>query len=372
MQLHYTRVFAAVLCAAVLVAETPASAQPAQRWVQTVRESPLWSGPADPAEIFTQLPQGSFALLEQPGSTRSLVYYPGDGATRTPGTAWISAQDIQASQPPPWVATSELDGGAALAGTADAPRRAAYITPPRVSAPEIAVVDDTTGLLLYGLAAHAHESPASTTKIMTAMLALERAPSLDTVVPITVDGWAMAAADGSSIMGLVPGRRLTLRTLLYGLMLPSGNDSAEQLARALDESRASFVAAMNDRAVQLGLRDTHFANPSGIDAIGHYSSAYDLAQMARAAMRDETFRSIVATRVYAAEGYELRGHNPLIGGYDGADGVKTGSTDQAGLVVVASAIRDERRVYVVIIHSDDLLADASALFDWAWSSFAWP
>ena len=97
----------------------------------------------------------------------------------------------------------------------------------------------------------------------------------------------MAAADGSSIMGLSPGQRLTIRTLLDGLLLPSGNDAAEQLARSVAESRDQFVGWMNaagDRRARPA--DTHFVNPSGLDADGHYSSAYDLAQLARRAMRD--------------------------------------------------------------------------------------
>src|SRR5215216_2944610 len=362
-------------CLASLLLVTPAAparAQSATPWLQTVRETPLWSDPGERAEQFTTLPPGSFALLQANGAPRSLVYYPGDGESRQPGAAWISSQDIQPSTAPPaWLASSELDGLAALPRPADAPRRVAYIAPPRVTAPEIAIVDDSTGQLLYGQAAHARQSPASTTKIMTAMLALERAPSLDQPVPITVDGWTMAIADGSSIMGLVPGTRLSLRTLLYGLMLPSGNDAAEQLARSLNESSAEFIAAMNVRASELGLRDTHFVNPSGIDAVGHHSSAYDLAQLARAAMRDETFRTIVATPVYVGDGLTLRGHNPLIGAYPDADGVKTGTTDQAGRVIVGSAARAGHRLYVVVMHSDDLLADCTALLDWAWSTFAW-
>ena len=113
---------------------------------------------------------------------------------------------------------------------------------------------------------------------------------------VTVDGAAMAASDGSSIMGLSPGQRLTIRTLLYGLLLPSGNDAAEQLARSVAESRDQFITWMNAMAADdLGLADTHFVNPSGLDADGHYSSAYDLAQLARRAMRDDVFTEIVAT-----------------------------------------------------------------------------
>jgi D-alanyl-D-alanine carboxypeptidase len=350
-------------------AQDPRSAD----WLRTVHDAGLWSAPTDPAVQFTTLPLGSF-LQPRAGSEsgRLLVYYPGDGASRQAGIAWIAAQDVAASGPPPWIVTSELDGDHAILPTRPGPRRISPLAPPSVSAPEAAVVDDDTGLLLYGRAPHAREAPASTTKIATAIVTLEHVQSLDTVVRVTVDGFGMAAADGSSIMGLAPGQRLTVRTLLYGLLLPSGNDAAEQLARSSGESRDQFVGWMNALASdELGLADTHFVNPSGLDADGHYSSAYDLAQLARRAMREDVFREIVETPQITSEGFVLVGHNPLIGVYPGADGVKTGSTDAAGHTIVGSAVRDGHRLYAVVMHSDDLLADASGLFDWAWSAFAW-
>jgi D-alanyl-D-alanine carboxypeptidase len=301
------------------------------------------------------------------------VYYPGDPVQgRQAGLAWVAAQDVAPSGPPPWIAGSELDGDQPITTSASAPQRALPVAPPPVTAGQVAVVDDTSGLLLYGSAAHAHEAPASTTKIATAIVTFEHATSLDTPVRITINGPAMAAADGSSIMGLTPGERLTLRTLLIGLLLPSGNDAAEQLAISVAESRAQFIGWMNSVATdELGLQDTHFVNPSGLDADGHYSSAYDLAQLARRAMREDVFREIVATPEVRAEGYVLEGHNPLIGTYPGADGVKTGSTDAAGHVLVGSATRGGHRVYAVVMHSDDIEADTSALLDWAWQEFAW-
>ena len=343
-------------------------------WLRTVRESGLWSGPADPAVQFTMLPLGSF-LQPRGGSDsgRLLVYYPGDGATRQAGLAWIAALDVAPSGPPPWIVSSELDGDAAVAPNGGTPpHRVLPLAPPPVTAPQVAVVDDDTGLLLYGIMPHAHEAPASTTKIATAIVTLEHVLSLDTSVRVTVNGPQMAATDGSSIMGLSPGQRLTIRTLLYGLMLPSGNDAAEQLAISVGESRAQFVGWMNSLATdELGLQDTHFVNPSGLDADGHYSSAYDLAQLARRAMREDVFREIVATPEIRSEGFDLVGHNPLIGAYAGADGVKTGTTDAAGKVLVGSAVRSGHRIYAVVMHSDDELGNTSALFDWAWQEFAW-
>jgi D-alanyl-D-alanine carboxypeptidase len=355
-----------VISAVVLAPGRAADAQPAPAWLRTVRETALWSGPSDPAVQFTRLPPGSYLLQQDaPRGGRVAVYYPGDGAGRQPGPAWLATVDAAPSGPPEWVAESDVGR------VADAPRRVAYMAPPDVSAPEVAVLDDASGALLYGRAAHTRAAPASTTKIVTAMRTLELAEDLDLRVAITVDGWAMALADGSSVMGLVPGTRLTIRTLLFGLMLPSGNDAAEQLARSLGGSRAEFIAGMNDTVAELGLHDTHFSNPSGLDAPAHYASAYDLAHLARAAMRDPTFRDIVAAPTYAAEGFELRGHNPILGVLPGADGIKTGTTDQAGRVIVGSVERDGQRVYVVAMHSDDLLADCAALFDWAWTAFRW-
>ena len=180
-----------------------------------MRDTPLWSGPTDPAVQFTTLPLGSFLQPRGGDQGRLLVYYPGDGGYAPAGVAWVAAPDVAPSGPPPWIVASELDGDdRAPATAAGAPKRAMPLAPPRVSAPEVAVVDDATGLLLYGRDPHAREAPASTTKIATAIVTLEHAESLDRPVRVTVDGWAMAAADGSSIMGLSPGQRLTIRTLL--------------------------------------------------------------------------------------------------------------------------------------------------------------
>jgi D-alanyl-D-alanine carboxypeptidase len=365
-----------VIVLGVWLAVAPAArAQDARSadWLRTVRDTPLLSGPTDPAVRFTTLPLGSFLQPRGGGEGgRLLVYYPGDGGTRQAGLAWVAGPDVAPSGPPPWIAQSELDGDQATPLAGAGPRRVVAAAPPPVTAPEVAVVDDDTGRMLYGRAAHAREAPASTTKIATALVTLQHASSLDTSVRVTIDGWAMAAADGSSVMGLVPGQRLSVRTLLYGLLLPSGNDAAEQLALSVAGSREQFIGWMNASSTEdLGLQDTHFVNPSGLDANNHYSSAYDLAQLARRAMRDDVFREIVATPQIRAEGFVLSGHNPLIGVYAGADGVKTGSTDAAGKAIVGSAAHDGHRVYVVAMHSEDPLADSTALFDWVWQSFSW-
>jgi D-alanyl-D-alanine carboxypeptidase len=173
-------------------------------------------------------------------------------------------------------------------------------------------------------------------------------------------------------MGIEPGRSVSLSTLLYGMMLPSGNDAAEQVALSLADSREEFIGWMNDEAAALGLTDTHFANPSGMDAQGHYSSAYDMAMLARYAMRNPTFRTLAATSSYSGESYPMRNLNRLLDVYPGADGVKIGYTDLAQKTIVASAVRDGHRVYVSLLHSADLVTDSIRLFDWVWDNYSWP
>jgi LysM repeat protein len=251
------------------------------------------------------------------------------------------------------------------------PHRVDAAPPPAVSARYVAVVDEDSGQLLWGSGEHTRAAPASITKIVTTIVALERGGDLEQIVPVTVSGSAMAARDGSSIMGVEPGQRVHLRTLLYGMMLPSGNDAAEQIALSLAGSREQFVAWMNEEVDSLELQDTHFVTPSGMDAPGQYSSAYDMARLARYAMQNPTFRMLAAAATYRADGFSLRNLNRLIGHYDGADGVKIGSTPAAGRTIVASAARGGHRVFASLLHSRDLSGDSEALLDWVWRTFAW-
>jgi D-alanyl-D-alanine carboxypeptidase len=251
------------------------------------------------------------------------------------------------------------------------PRRVSESAPPAVSARYVAVVDEASGALLHGQDERARVAPASVTKIATTLVALEQAPDLGQRIAVTISGSAMAARDRSSIMGLEPGRQVSLGTLLYGMMLPSGNDAAEQVALALGETREEYVAWMNARVAELGLRDTHFVNPSGMDAAGHYSSAYDMALLGRAAMQNDMFRRLARAPSYRGDGYTMGNLNRLIGAYAGADGIKIGRTGAAGRTIVASASRGGQRVYVSLMRSQDLVADSTALFEWAWRTFEW-
>jgi D-alanyl-D-alanine carboxypeptidase (penicillin-binding protein 5/6) len=128
---------------------------------------------------------------------------------------------------------------------------------------------------------------------------------------------------------------------------------------------------MNQEAAALGLKDTHFVNPSGMDASGHYSSAYDMAMLARYAMHNATFRDLAGATSYSGDGFHMYNLNRLLGVYPGADGVKIGFTDAAQKTIVASAVHDGHRVFVSLMHSEDLPGDCTALFNWVWDTFSW-
>ena len=205
---------------------------------------------------------------------------------------------------------------------------------------------------------------------MTAILAIERG-DLDRQVISEVDAGAMV---GSSVMGLVPGAPISVRDLLYGLMLPSGNDAAVQLAVTTSGSVPAFVDAMNQKVSALGLRDTHFENPHGLDRRTHYSSAFDLSQLGRYAMDNPVFADIAGTRSHHLAppwDYDFYNGNSMLETYPGADGVKIGWTDRAGWTLVASGARDGHRLFATVMDSADRDADASALLDWAFASYRW-
>lgn len=242
--------------------------------------------------------------------------------------------------------------------------------PPTITAQAAVVIDGATGRVLYEHNANERRAPASITKMMTAILALETV-SEDKWVVSTTDGSAMI---GSSVMGLRHGMRIQVRELLYGLMLPSGNDAAIEIAKNVDGTEAAFVQRMNRKVTELGLANTHFVNAHGLDRRSHYSSAYDMAMIGRYAMQNERFREIASTRSYRPAppvDYDLFNGNSLLNTYPGADGIKIGFTNRAGWTLVASAVRDGRRVFVTVLNSADRDADATALLDWTFGSYQW-
>lgn len=234
---------------------------------------------------------------------------------------------------------------------------------PPMQAVAAILVDVRSGEVLVAQNEHQRLPPASTTKIMTALLALERG-NIDDVVTVGNEVYVEGAR-----AGLVPGEALTLRDLLYALLLPSGNDAAMAIAQHIAGSEDDFVALMNSRAQELGLADTHFANPHGLDAPDHYSSAYDLQRLALAALANPAFARIVATREITVGTHHWVNRNGLLGNYFGADGVKTGTTEGAGECLVASATRDGSQALAVVLGSTDRYADARTLLDYYYAHY---
>jgi len=243
---------------------------------------------------------------------------------------------------------------------------------PNPSTWHVIVVDGDSGAVLFNRNGYDPIAPASLTKIMTAILGIEHGnPKEHVKVNVSAKDF-----QDSTLMGLEPWFDVTLEDLLYGLMLPSGNDAAVAIARYVAGSEGVFVQLMNQKAAELGLKSTHFANPHGLDMPDHYSSPYDMVTMARYAMQYPLFRELAAAKSYTISesniAYTIENLNPVLWAYPGADGVKIGFTDNSGKSIVASATRNGHRVYVAFMRSEaGLVPDTVALFDWAFSSFEW-
>lgn len=246
---------------------------------------------------------------------------------------------------------------------------------PEVSAQSAVVLTADTGAVLFEKDGHTPRPVASTTKIMTALLALEAAQERgDPLVDITQE---MVAVEGSS-MGLQAGDSISLTGLAAGMLLASGNDAANAAALYLDGSLESFAARMNQRAAALGMEDTHFVTPSGLDGedaqgLGHLSTTYDMALLARAALEDQAFRQLCSSPSLAVEFAEpvkrvtYTNHNKLLTQYPGCVGVKTGFTKEAGRCLVSAAERDGVLLIAVTLNAPNDWQDHTALLDYGFS-----
>lgn len=226
------------------------------------------------------------------------------------------------------------------------------------------LADATTGKILYEKQADKQSLIASTTKIMTALVVCEQCNVLDRMrIPREAVG-----IEGSS-MYLQEGEILTVQELLYGLMLRSGNDAAVALAIYCGGTVGGFAELMNDKASGLGLKNTHFVNPNGLDAPDHYSTARDLAILAAYAMENPIFARTVSAKTVTVGSRSLKNHNKLLWQVEGADGVKTGYTKSAGRILVSSATRQGRRLVAVTINDADDWADHTALLNTGFSRY---
>lgn len=236
--------------------------------------------------------------------------------------------------------------------------QAARLSRPVVSARAAAVIDRTTGAVLYNKKASLRLPPSSLTKVMTALLVIEHVRNLDSYARVPSE----AVGRRGVLLGLHAGDRITIRNLLRGSLTKSASDCSITLAYYVAGSEEAFVALMNARAEELGLTQTQFANSTGVSKPGHYSSALDLARLARAAMSNARFRPFVAAwraRVRWPPDHDLLvlSRNWLVRYYSWGDGVKTGNTPAAGICMIASGSYESRPLIVVTLHEPSLAAE---------------
>lgn len=241
------------------------------------------------------------------------------------------------------------------------------IPQPKLSATEAISYDLTTNQLLYSKNIHQHHPIASITKIMTAIVALETEKT-DRTVTVSHS----AATIGEDSMGLSEGEKMPLLDMLYGMLLPSGNDAAEAIAQSSTVGRANFVYLMNKKAEDLGLTDTHFTNPSGLEGDGNqYSTPYDLLVITRYALQNPTFAQIVSTVNYDIpsnqyhKAYHLFNETNLLTSYPGVKGVKTGFTDEAGMCLVTYLDYGGHKIIAIVLNSDDRRGEMKELLDYS-------
>ena len=263
---------------------------------------------------------------------------------------------------------------------------------PKVNAKAALLVDTQDDIVLYGKNEHERMYPASITKVMTAMLVLEAVErgelTLDQQVTASKEAIDNMDPEGSSA-GIELGEVMSVKDLLYCALLVSANEACDILAVELDGSIKAFVERMNSRASELGCEGTHFANTNGLHHADHYTTAWDIYLIARAAMKNETFMTICNTLAYdvpatnKSDSRELHTTNSLISNwrilgylYDGAEGIKTGTTDEAGHCLLSSAVRSGRRLVCVVLGCEGsgtdikTYTDSAKLYDYGFENFS--
>ena len=243
------------------------------------------------------------------------------------------------------------------------------LTPPALTAVGIFVMDLDTGIVLLDKNPHLRLAPASLTKIMTSLVALD----------YFSEGTVIKVINGQKSLGntakLLKGDELTASDTLYALLVPSGNDAAVTLAENYPGGYQAFLLKMNQKVTELGLSNTHFTNVSGVESLNHYTSAFDIAMIARNALSRHSFASIVSTQNITLKSlkghiYPLTSTNILLG-QPGIVGVKTGWTPQAGECLVILSTKDNHPVLISLLNSKDRFGEGQRIVNWVNSNFVW-
>lgn len=242
--------------------------------------------------------------------------------------------------------------------------------PPELTAAAVLVKDITSGIVLYSKNEDARLAPASTSKIMTALVSLNHYKLDDILTVKTV------ITEGKT-MGLVSGEKMTAENVLYAALVDSANDAAYTLADNYPGGVGNFVSEMNRVAKEMGLTNTHFENPIGFDDAGQYTTAAELAKQSLAGLYNPIFTKMVGTKEITVSDvnyqyfYDLRNVNELLGRIPGVSGVKTGFTEEGGEILVSEVKRDEHRVLIVILKSADRFGETQRIMNWVFDNFKW-
>ena len=241
---------------------------------------------------------------------------------------------------------------------------------PEISAQGILIKDLDSGVVMYAKNEKQPLSPASTTKIMTALVTLDKF-NLDDVLTVNT------VINNGRVMNLTHLEKLTVEALLYGTLVHSANDAAYTLAENYPGGYAAFISEMNRKAKELGLTDTYFTNPIGFDDENHYSTASDLARLASFALSNKVIAKIVGTRAITVSDisytyfHDLKNVNILLGKIAGLSGVKTGYTENAGEILISEVRKNGHAVLFVVLKSSDRFGETVRLIDWVFNNFSW-
>lgn len=244
------------------------------------------------------------------------------------------------------------------------------ISPPNLTAEGIVVKDMNSGITLFSKNPGLRLSPASTTKLATALVALDHY-KLDDVLTVK------SVEHTPNVMGLVPDEKITFESLLYGLLVGSANDAAITIAENYTGGVSSFIDAMNKKAVSLHLDNTHYSNPVGFDDPNQYTTAENLSRLASVALRNKELAKVVGTRSITVSDtnytyfHELRNVNQLLGEIPGVAGVKTGYTQNAAECLVAFVRRNDNEILTVVLRSTDRFKETGELIFWVFQNYKW-